>query len=149
MEKKPDYSACFKKISAYCVARERSIREVKEKLLSWTTDEDQIDQIIKVLSQENFINENRYAENFVIDKFKNHNWGKNKIREHLEYQNIKSEIIEKSLTLIPIEEYKNMAALLIRKSRNAKTVYLTLMSKGYEEDLVKELLYQAGITEIQ
>lgn len=148
MEGKILYNSLLKKISNYCVVRERSEKEVDQKLIDLAIPEDERQHIIGLLKKENLLNEERYTLTLVNSKFRNYHWGRIKIREHLEYQNIKKEIIERVIQGIPADEYLSAATMLIKKSKSPQSAYLSLINKGYEEEIVTEILHRIGWNEL-
>lgn len=148
MDSKMEYSLLLKKISKFCVSRERSSHEVEEKLKSWSVEEEDINSLIHKLKEENLVNEKRYVAALVSDKFRSHHWGKKKIRQHLEYQNINKEIIDQALEEIPEQEYLTAAIKLINDTKNKESLYMKMTARGYEEELIIEILTKMGLIEI-
>ena len=66
-----------------CSKREYCCHDIREKLLTWGISKNDSERIISVLTSERFIDEARYANAFVKDKFKYNKWGKVKIAAHL------------------------------------------------------------------
>jgi len=102
------------------------------------------------LIKENFINEKRYAEAFVKDKFRYNKWGKVKIRAGLKMKKIPGEIINNALDSIDDGTYRKTIEELItvhRRSVKAKNQYDLKgkllrygLSKGFESDLLYDVL---------
>ena len=63
----------------YCSKAEHCIDDVRQKLWTWKVPTEEHDDIINTLIDNNFINEQRYAEAFVKDKFRFNHWGRIKI----------------------------------------------------------------------
>ncbi|HEX2968716.1 MAG TPA: regulatory protein RecX [Bacteroidales bacterium] len=133
-----------------CSEREICIREISDKCSSWGIGKDDTDRIIKILLDEKFIDENRYASAYVRDKFKYNKWGKAKIAAGLRMKGVPREIISQSLGLLDDENYKRLLESLLasqRKKIKAKNQYdlkAKLMryglSKGFESALLYEIL---------
>jgi regulatory protein len=107
-------------------------------------------KIIDTLVKENFINETRYSEAFVRDKFTYNKWGKIKIAAHLKSKSIPGDLIKTSLDVIDNELYiKTLKEIIFshRKSVKAKNQYDLKgkllrygLSKGFESHLLYDLL---------
>jgi regulatory protein len=144
------FRTALNKAMALCAGREYSPGEITAKLQSWGIDENDSYRIIVLLKKENFINEERYAMEFVKDKFHYNKWGKLKISAHLRAKNISGEIIKKALDTLDNETYKKtLSNLLIshRRSVKAKNQYDLKaklvrygLSKGFESSLLYDLL---------
>lgn len=144
------YKASLSKAMALCSRREYSPEDIRLKLQSWGMGENDTGRVIEILIKENFLNENRFAEAFVKDKFNYNKWGKVKIAAHLKMKKIPSCIIRSALDCIDDEIYRKTLSDLIvshRRSVKAKNQYDLKgkllrfgLSKGFESSLLYELL---------
>lgn len=136
----------------YCSVQERAISQVKNKLLSLKAAPEDIEQLIDELIREGFLNEDRFAQEFVSGKFRNNRWGKIKIRYELKKYRIDEATINRGLETLDSEEYYQTLQNLIRKKHQGikeknryaaqKKVATFVISKGYEPDLVWEIIKQ-------
>ena len=136
------------KLMQYCAYRDRSHKEVEEKLREMRMIPEACEQIIIKLMQEDFLNEERFARSFVRGKFRIKKWGRIKIKQELKSRQISSPIIKLALTEIKEEDYQETLyqiaekKLALIKETNAfkKRKKLTdhLLRKGYETTLVYE-----------
>lgn len=139
------------KAKKYCDYQERSHQEVRDKLYSWGLHAPEVENIITILIEENFLNELRFAKAYARGKFRINTWGKIKIAMGLKQKNISEYCIKKALLEIDDEEYRNTLKQLLQKLTNAlhkKTLTTSdwqkiarqAISKGFESNLVWELL---------
>ena len=70
MSDKALYKSALDKAMAHCSRREFCCDDIRSKLSLWGVENNDAGKIIGTLIRENFINESRYAEAFVRDKFK-------------------------------------------------------------------------------
>ncbi len=102
------------------------------------------------LIENNFINEERFAQSFVRGKHNYKFWGKNRIVNELKFRNISSRNIQTALKEIPEATYLHNFHTLAEKNwetikdpkgqkRNKKFVDF-LLRKGYETGLIYEKL---------
>lgn len=142
--------ALTEKARRYCAYRERCTREVEEKLLRLGADRQATDQVIRVLRDEDFLDDQRFASIFVRGKFRQNGWGKAKIRAALLAKNIPEAHIRQALGEIDSDEYiQKLRALIAQKTQalqsrdkediRAKTAAYCIQ-KGYEPALVWEIL---------
>jgi Uncharacterized protein conserved in bacteria len=144
------YKASLSKAMALCSRREYCPEDIRLKLESWGVSEEDANRVIGILIKENFLNERRYAEAFVKDKFNYNRWGKVKIAAHLKMKKIPSGILRSALECIDDELYRKTLIDLIvshRRSVKAKNQYDLKgkllrygLSKGFESSLLYELL---------
>ena len=140
----------IQKLRQYCSYQERCHSEVRDKLFKlgvWKKDHD---EIISGLIEDNYLNEERFAEQFAGGKFRMKGWGKTKISYELKQKGVSSYCIKKGLKRIDDESYlqtltraaeKKYFSLkgerqMIRKKKTADY----LLQKGYELNLIQSVL---------
>ncbi len=134
----------------YCAYQERCYKEVEEKLYSYAVTVSEKEAILTHLIEQNFVNEERFAQSFVRGKHNYKLWGKNRIINELKYRNISSRIIEIALKELPETTYLSNFHALAEKNwensterkgpkKNKKFVDF-LLRKGYETALIYEKL---------
>jgi regulatory protein len=144
------YKASLSKTMALCSRREYCPEDIRLKLESWGVSEDDADRVIVILTKENFLNERRYAEAFVKDKFNYNKWGKVKIAAHLKMKKIPAGIVSSALECIDDELYMRILNDLIvshRRNVKAKNQYDLKgkllrygLSKGFESQLLYDII---------
>jgi regulatory protein len=136
----------IQKLKHYCAYQERSHQEVRDKLYQlgvWKKDHD---EIIALLIEENYLNEERFANAFAGGKFRMKKWGRVKIRYELKQRGVSEYSIKKAMKQIDETEYHDTLEKLAREKygvlkseqwmvRKKKTMD-HLILKGYEIDLV-------------
>ncbi len=133
----------------YCAYRDRSQKEVEDKLLEMRMIPEAREQIIIKLMQENFLNEERFARSFVRGKFRIKKWGRYKIIRELKLREISSPVIKLALTEINEKDYRSSIYALAEKKlqllkepnplKRKKKLSDHLLQKGYEAGLVFEV----------
>ena len=107
----------YKKISKYCAYQERCRSEVMTKMRHIGADSRQCTEMLVILEQEGFVDDERYARAYVRGKFRINGWGRLKIRNGLRAKLIDSSLIETAIKEeINEEEYME----LLKKSSPAK-----------------------------
>jgi len=116
-----DEKEAFSRMAAYCSRSEHCTGEIWEKLNKWELDDEAKQRIIELLRKEKFIDENRYTESFIHDKYKFAKWGKLKIRMALQQKQIPSSVITKYLDQIDQQDYLSiLSGILKAKSKTIK-----------------------------
>jgi regulatory protein len=145
---KSTFDLIVEKMKKYCAIRDRSHTEVRTKLLKDKIYGDELEEVMTVLIQEDFLNEERYANAYVIGKFNQNRWGKIKIIHGLKRQNISDYCIRKAIAQIEEEKYiKTIYYLRIKKEKLIHTsndfekkqkIIRYLLGKGYEIDMIEK-----------
>ncbi len=149
----PSYSfeQALVKMEAWCAYQDRCLFEVQNKLQSWNIDFSVQEKIIEKLILNRFLDEKRFVESFISGKVRIKRWGRIKIKYHLFQKQIDKKLIEQGLKTIDQEIYwDNLVTLATRKSSEIKStedlwkakqkVMIYLASKGYEQDLIYEVV---------
>ncbi len=139
------------KLEALCAYQERCSFELNNKMLEWGLDSEDREQLLAHLISHNFLNEERFAEAFCSGKVNIKKWGKIKIRQYLKQKRISDYSIKKGLSSINEDTYRKniekLASQKIKTLSNEKNAYNKkvkvfrfLSSKGYETDLIHEIV---------
>ncbi len=138
------------KLMQFCAYRDRSHKEVEEKLSKMNMIPAAQEQIIIQLMQEDFLNEERFARSFVRGKFRIKKWGKIKIKQELKFREISAPIIKNALTEIDQQKYISTLYELAEKKlkllkepdkfKKKRKLADFLLRKGYESNLVYEVV---------
>jgi len=145
-----DVNVAMAKAEHYCAYQERSQQEVRNKLYDWGLWTDAVENIISRLIEENFLNEERFAQAYTKGKFNQKGWGKIKIKQGLKFKNVSPVLIKKALLQIDAGEYidkltrilDKKAATLTEKDGYKRKYKLQqyALSRGFETDLTAEVL---------
>jgi regulatory protein len=137
-------------IKKFCSSKETCKSEISTKLVSWKIDKEDIDQIIKELEKEKFIDEIRYAKSFTNDKIKFGKWGKLKIVHEMRLKKIPDNIILETINSFEMAEYikiidhelEKKIQTIIEPDKNVfrDKVLRFAFSRGYERQIVDAYL---------
>ena len=138
------------KAATYASRCEHCESEVREKLVDWGANSDEIDKIINYLIEERYIDNQRYANSYTRDKFRFNHWGKYKISMMLRSKDIDSETIEEALGQIDEEEYlEKLQQILKDKLRSLKyssdyekkgKLFKFAQSRGFESNAISKVI---------
>ena len=114
-------SIATEKLKKYCAYQERSHKEVVDKLYKLGLYKNEVDQVLIALIQDDFLNEERFAQAFVSGKFRIKRWGRVKIKSHLKQKHISDYCIKKGMQEIDETEYfETLHYWLERKEREVE-----------------------------
>ena len=140
--------AILKKVLRYCAYQDRCTQEVRTKLATFDMPNPEKDKIVKLLVDEGYLDDERYASTFVRSKIHLKKWGVNKIKMALKMKGISDEIISYALSEIDPEIYREELIKVLKAKkinetdpykRKAKLAQYA-MQKGYEPALVWDVL---------
>lgn len=152
--KKMLFDELLEKGRKFCAYRDRTIKEVKQKLYSQGASQSLASQIIQTLHDEQFIDEQRFALSFVRGKLENNKWGKVKIKYEMQARGLDPQTINQALESLDTERYRE----ILNGIAQAKIKTLSDLDeftakgkaaeycsrKGFEMDLVWKVLEEVA-----
>lgn len=150
MQQRLTKEQAWQKIKHYCAYQERSHSEVKQKLYGFGLYKNEVETLLSQAIEEDYLNEERFAEQFAGGKFRMKSWGKIKIVYELKQKGVSSYNINKALKGIPDADYRSKLQKLTTEkwnglkgehylTRQAKTMSY-LLQKGYESPLIQQTI---------
>ena len=141
----------LQKLKHYCGYQERCHVEVKQKLYSLGLWKKDVDALLSQLIEENYLNEERFAQLFAGGKFRMKHWGRIKIIYELKQKKISEYCIKKGLKEIDENDYKKtllkLATAKWETLKTEKNVFVKknktinyLLQKGYESSLANDAI---------
>lgn len=140
----------YMRLSALCASAEQCTHDVRRKLRLWEVADEVSERILQRLVRERFIDDARYANAFVRDKFRYNRWGRVRIAQELRIRQISQPVIDEALQQIPEDD--NLATLrrLIQAKRTTvsgrsdyevrgKLIRFAL-SRGFEMDEILQVI---------
>jgi regulatory protein len=145
----------LQKAKHFCAYQERSHSEVKEKLYGFGLYKNDVEELLSLLIEENYLNEERYAMAFAGGKFRMKQWGRVKIKYELQQKRVSAYCIKKALASIKEADYEKtlqkLAGDKLRLLKGEKNHFVKktklrnyLMQKGYEPNLIMGLGEEAS-----
>ncbi len=132
--------------TALCNRAEYCSHEIAVKLLRKGLPDDEVPEVLEVLQRHRLVDDSRYADAFVRQKFRNQLWGRRRIELELRRKHIAQPTIARALRQIGDDEY--LAALrhiIARKKatfatpltpRDRQSIARFAIARGYEPSLV-------------
>lgn len=144
--KESDESVVLHRMAAFCSTKEYCIRDIRKKIITSGLTEEECERVINRLSEEKFIDEERYVKAYVKDKLRFAKWGRVKIRHELRGKEIPLSTIDAALEAIDEPAYTStLTAILTQKKKSTKgktphEVYQKLFrfaaGRGFESRLI-------------
>lgn len=134
-----------------CVRSEQCTSEIRRKLLLKGLSHSDAEKVVDSLVSRRFVDDNRFADAFVRDKYRFARWGRRKIAAAMYNKQLARSIIDRALReAIVDDEYDSiMTDLLKAKARmitegdtyeGRTKLYRFGVSRGYEPDRVAKLI---------
>ena len=138
------------KLAAKCSTSEQCLSDVEAKLEKYDLTEEEKTRILRHLVEEGYVDDKRYAEAFVRDKYRFNKWGRMKIAQGLRMKGIDQATINTAMEAIDEEEYIAILRELIKAKRkstrgnseyeiNGKLVRFAT-GRGFEFGAIRECL---------
>lgn len=132
----------------FCSYRERCHSEVVDKLYGLGVWKQAHDEILAILIQENYLNEERFAKSFAGGHFRQKKWGRIKIKRALQQKKVSPYCIKIGLNEIEEEQYLAVLEKLVTEKwvslQGEKNRFIKLrkttdfaLQKGYEPQLIQ------------
>lgn len=152
MKKKPiTEDIAIVRLETLCAQSEQCSHELRQKLLKWGFESTHADRIIHQLSDNRFVDDNRFARAYVRDKYRFARWGRRKIIAGLYARRIDKSIIDEAIEEIDLRQYASIAfAVMSSKLRSLpaelpqqelrRKLLRFGLSRGYETPLLIKIL---------
>ncbi|MBS1747884.1 MAG: RecX family transcriptional regulator [Bacteroidetes bacterium] len=143
----------LQKAKHFCAYQERCHSEVRDKLYSYGLHRNEVEQLLTLLIEENFLNEERFAIAYAGGKFRIKHWGKEKIKYALKQKQVSDYCIRKGLSQIEDADYKKIFTMLANRKlttlKSEKNIFIKkrkikdyLRQRGFELQLINAYLNQ-------
>ena len=159
MKKEMNEQEAYLQLAALCAQAEHCEQEMRDKMKRWELDETVQNRVIDRLTEERYIDNERYARAFVKDKIRYNKWGRRKVQQALWMKRIDTDIQQRVLDEIDEKEYLDVLRSLLKQKRksikaendyelNQKLVRFAL-SRGFTFDIIHQCLNVDEIEEYE
>lgn len=159
MKKEMNEQEAYLQLAALCAQAEHCEQEMRDKMKRWELDEMVQNRVINRLTEERYIDNERYARAFVKDKIHYNKWGRRKVQQALWMKRIDTDIQQRVLDEIDEKEYLDVLRPLLKQKRksikagndyelNQKLVRFAL-SRGFTFDIIRQCLNVDEIDEYE
>jgi regulatory protein len=145
-----NFKSVLSKAMSLCATREYCTDDISNKLESWGIKSPDTEKILSILTAEKFLDDRRYAEAFVKDRYRHNKWGRIKIAAQLRIKRIPHDIIISAMETIEEDDYRQTLREILSshkrfiKAKNQYDLKGKLMryglSKGFESNILYDLL---------
>lgn len=136
------------RLQQLCSIKEYCKYDLSKKLNQWGIEDGTA--ILARLEEDKFLDEQRYAQAYVNDKWKFSKWGRQKISYALRGKQIPENYVAIAFSDMDEEAYREMIKAEVNKKRKSlkaddpykfkQKLYRFSQSRGYEMDIVSEVL---------
>jgi regulatory protein len=142
------------RLSALCSQAEHCVWEMRQKMQRWGLPEEMQDRVLQYLTEEKYVDEERYCRAFAHDKIRYNKWGRRKVEAALMAKRIPREIFQTVLDEVDDEEYlKVLRPLLETRRRQLKgldgyalnsRLFRFAAGRGFTTDIIRKCLDDDG-----
>ena len=140
----------LQKLTALCARSEHCQHEMLEKMKRWQVDESTQAKVMVYLTENGYVDDERYARAFVNDKTKYNHWGRRKVEQGLWQKHIDNDIQQRVLGEVEDSLYVEVLRPLLQQKRrttsasnsyelNQKLLRFAL-SRGFTFDIIRQCL---------
>lgn len=138
------------RLSALCAQGEHCQWEMTEKLRKWEIDDEAQARIMERLVKDRYVDDERFARAFVLDKIRYNKWGRRKVEQALYQKHIADDIRRRTLDDVGDEEYLKVLQPLLKQKRrstkaasdyemNQKLIRFAL-GRGFTFDIIRQCM---------
>jgi regulatory protein len=140
----------FLRLSALCAQAEHCQQEMLDKMRRWGMDEEAQAAVMARLTQERYVDDERYCRAFVADKIRYNKWGRRKVEQALWQKHIGDSVRQQVLDEVDDDEYISILRPLLQQKRrstkaasdyelNQKLIRFAL-GRGFDLDIIRQCL---------
>lgn len=140
----------YLRLTALCAQAEHCQHEMLEKMKKWELADEAQTRVMERLIKERYVDDERYAHAFVMDKIRYNKWGRRKVEQALWMKRIDKGIQERVLSEVDDEEYLSaLRPLLKQKQRSTKAasdyelrqkLIRFALSRGFGFDIIRQCI---------
>ena len=140
----------FNKMAQLCSRSEQCSADIRKKIAAFDIVQEVVEEIIEKLKSEKFLDDDRYIQAYISDKFRLNKWGRIKMRYYLKAKGLPAAVIEKGLSEIDAEQYKKVllatmnekAKKVKKESKYEQTAHIIrfAQSRGFEPEIIHRYL---------
>lgn len=144
------YKEIYNKMAILCSRSEQCSVDIRKKIFALGGDQLTGDQIIQKLTEERFIDDNRYIKAYIADKFKINKWGRIKLRYYLKMKGLSDNLIDDGLSVIDPDKYREVLVKIMREKAKAVKnkpkfekmgqIIQFAHSRGFEPELIHRFM---------
>lgn len=155
--RKPTADEMLVRMAGLCAGAEQCAVDIRSKILKQGFPAEEAERMITYLRQNRYLDDNRYARAFAVDKVRFSGWGRMKVRMGLRSKGIGETVISQALDYISDSDYeeaidKVMAAkarsLDLSDVKDRQRLYRHMASHGFEPQLIitamRRMMAQSG-----
>lgn len=146
------------RLQTLCAQAEHSSGEMREKMRRWQLSPEAQERILEQLTEERFVDDERFSRIYVREKLRFDHWGRRKLEQGLYKKGVARATIAQALSEVPQEDYIGVLRPLIDSKRRtlkadtdyelkAKLVRFAL-GRGFTFDVIRQVLDGADEVEI-
>lgn len=155
-KRKPTADEMLLRMAGLCAGAEQCVADIRSKILKQGFSTEEAERMIAYLQRNRYLDDERYARAYALDKVRFAGWGRMKVRMGLRAKGIGDDVISRALDYIPEADYevamgKVMASkakgLDLAEVKDRQKLYRHMASRGFESQKIIEAMrkYMASL----
>ena len=145
MKRRPTADEMLVRMAGLCAGAEQCTADIRGKILRQGFTAEEAGRMLDYLKQNRYLDDDRYARAYAVDKVRFSGWGRMKVRIGLRAKGLGDAIISRALEYIPASDYeeaiwKVMAAkartLDLGDVKDRQRLYRHMASRGFESQMI-------------
>ncbi len=140
----------YLQLAQLCARSEHCQHDLLEKMRKWEMTDEAQARVMERLVNERYVDDERYARAFVLDKVQYNKWGRRKVEQALWMKHIDDDIRQRALDAVDVSTYINILKPLLKQKRrstkaaseyelNQKLVRFAL-GRGFTFDIIRQCI---------
>lgn len=140
----------YLQLAQLCARSEHCQHDLLEKMRKWEMTDEAQARVMERLVNERYVDDERYARAFVLDKVQYNKWGRRKVEQALWMKHIDDDIRQRALDAVDDSTYINILKPLLKQKRrgikaaseyelNQKLVRFAL-GRGFTFDIIRQCI---------
>ena len=135
-----DEQQVLKRLAAECAKGEHSSGEMLQKMQRWGLAQPEQERVLRYLTDNRFVDDERFARMFIRDKMRLNHWGPRKIEQALWAKQIDGTVSRPLLAEVTAEEWaEQLIKAATQYEADMKLVRFAL-SRGFTSDVIRRVL---------
>ena len=145
MKRRPTADEMLVRMAGLCAGAEQCAADIRSKILKQGFPVEEAERMIAYLQRNKYIDDERYARAYAVDKVRFSGWGRMKVRMGLRAKGMGDSVIVQALEYIPEADYEEaIGKVLASKAKgldlaevkDRQKLYRHMASRGFESNKI-------------
>lgn len=144
-KRKPTAEEMLVRMAGLCAGAEQSAADIRSKILKQGFSTEEAERMIAYLQRNRYLDDERYARAYAVDKVRFSGWGRMKVRMGLRAKGMADSVIVQALEYIPEADYEETIGKVMRSKakglditevKDRQKLYRQMAARGFESQMI-------------